>query len=70
MLPLLVYTVLYLLQFYLFHRQFLPKPYVVLDNEHGRLVLFDQRLDLHSREYVYVVQRLVPDVEMSGCEQA
>ena len=42
----------------------LQKHFVVFDQQEGGLVGLNQRFDLHAAEYVDVVERLVPDVEM------
>ena len=43
---------------------------VVLDQQHGGLVLGQQPFQLHAGEHVDVIQRLVPDVDMGRDAQA
>ena len=48
----------------------LPEGPVVLHKDHGGPVLEDQLLQLDAGEQVDIVQRLVPDIQPSSCEQA
>ncbi len=48
----------------------LSESHIMLDDQHRRFELKYQLFDLHSREDIDIIQRLVPDIQMCGSNKA